>query len=120
MVNGIMQDFNTSNVTIQHKGDQPILYRHKHFNTSNVTIQLLPFLFLSQKLRYFNTSNVTIQLYVLSHFLSVLFISIHLMLLFNIQCRLYIYDLINFNTSNVTIQRYYTNYIKKVFTFQYI
>ena len=54
-------DFNTSNVTIQHRLLIALQSRQTNFNTSNVTIQqvFLSLIFIFYK--YFNTSNVTIQ-----------------------------------------------------------
>ena len=77
----------------------------QYFNTSNVTIQ--PFLRkLSGYIQdYFNTSNVTIQLILTITFFCPFKISIHLMLLFNMDTILEHYIIHQyFNTSNVTIQ----------------
>ena len=59
---------------------------------------------------YFNTSNVTIQpsRYVRNY--SNKYISIHLMLLFNITCTNSWLCYINFNTSNVTVQLSYYDF----------
>ena len=58
---GLLANFNTSNVTIQHIHKLQQETQLYHFNTSNVTIQL----YLSAEIigiyKNFNTSNVTIQ-----------------------------------------------------------
>ena len=76
-------DFNTSNVTIQLLCLICPYPWDSYFNTSNVTIQ--PKFQHHRKGLYlnFNTSNVTIQLSLSSPTMSFLYISIHLMLLFN-------------------------------------
>ena len=57
-------------------------------------------------IRYFNTSNVTIQLQCLIAFFFSFYISIHLMLLFNLnEVKKMCSRHFDFNTSNVTIQR---------------
>ena len=101
----ILAYFNTSNVTIQRRikdcTDKRnaisihlmllfnripcfVLLRRWNFNTSNVTIQLWMLSAILFIVSNFNTSNVTIQ--PLPHFFNavIYFISIHLMLLFNL------------------------------------
>ena len=56
---------------------------NNHFNTSNVTIQLIIIDSTTCTYLHFNTSNVTIQLGVFVSVSVTVFISIHLMLLFN-------------------------------------
>ena len=55
----------------------------KYFNTSNVTIQRISKTGLEKIGEYFNTSNITIQRYIAVYRQPSIFISIHLMLLFN-------------------------------------
>ena len=75
--------FNTSNVTIQQRPHDFLQLQLANFNTSNVTIQLVCLeLYLLDNL-YFNTSNVTIQRPKSVLRSMPLYISIHLMLLFN-------------------------------------
>ena len=99
-----MYDFNTSNVTIQHrKRVEPKLIL-LYFNTSNVTIQHQCKINNSTTYHDFNTSNVTIQHILYKRRRSYKEISIHLMLLFNLIYFLLLNFKLNFNTSNVTIQ----------------
>ena len=98
-------DFNTSNVTIQQTNGQLISLSILHFNTSNVTIQRSGKNPVGQLAVNFNTSNVTIQPYLQCFHLYKIFISIHLMLLFNSAFIFSILNMYDFNTSNVTIQQ---------------
>ena len=75
-----------------------------NFNTSNVTIQPSTSVCLLHRMNDFNTSNVTIQHKHNKQKVRSYFISIHLMLLFNLQCIKALSSRYNFNTSNVTIQ----------------
>ena len=98
-------DFNTSNVTIQPKFQHHRKGLYLNFNTSNVTIQLslssptMSFLYISIHLMLlFNFSRTGLKA-------TERVISIHLMLLFNLLCRKKYVNPLYFNTSNVTIQR---------------
>ena len=97
--------FNTSNVTIQQQSWQLMCIRVEYFNTSNVTIQRCAAISLTFLQYHFNTSNVTIQPYLLLYSSIIIFISIHLMLLFNritkhtglIKCTISIHLMLLFN-----------------------
>ena len=78
-------NFNTSNVTIQQNRYGATGKPRIYFNTSNVTIQLAYVLDVVRLKLYFNTSNVTIQLQLKQSLPAMVYISIHLMLLFNKQ-----------------------------------
>ena len=83
----------------------PFLVRLPYFNTSNVTIQ------------HFSIEIKLISIFISIHLMllfnyciiskcsEIPFISIHLMLLFNDMWVLLVAPVLNFNTSNVTIQR---------------
>ena len=141
--NNPLSDFNTSNVTIQL--ENLYIYSRKihisihlmllfnvisffyfiafyiDFNTSNVTIQHYFFKVKYAFQIYFNTSNVTIQHIALTFFTFLTTISIHLMLLFNLQKVFNSHFMFNyFNTSNVTIQPGRKPIIATMARFQYI
>ena len=75
--------FNTSNVTIQHEILDNIRDEGTNFNTSNVTIQHITYVRYVEQNTNFNTSNVTIQHCLECCRYNSIWISIHLMLLFN-------------------------------------
>ena len=63
----VLEDFNTSNVTIQQSFLFIIICKKHYFNTSNVTIQPELAKYAIPVTKNFNTSNVTIQPTILSH-----------------------------------------------------